>query len=435
MDRDFYKAEEDNTSNFAGQIESRISGVKVHNIGKGQLVVMMESGAVATVYPVTSETCDLFAKTANNDDVDLTGIAWQECLNVLRQLSDANDPDNWWQGKYPQGHASASLDETNSTSTDPVSGAFAQKGQRNNRATEQSEREGWQRIGEETERDQSGRKNVSPIGQPEDPLGRLDRVKRTESVGTETPQVPQDLFDYLREMLPIEPEQIQMDNAGIITLNLDTAKIDVVPQGNNVFGVRVFVNGEQVTETDKVATGDLIRLLFSATDKIQTQLALGNDDANSIDDVSPGDAFSVLKELALENGRPGDLLRNKDLFSLRQGLVLNPNTISGRRFFENDFNSGHTADNEVSASLKGSRMHEGKPVSINENRDASRPYANTLGNKKLVYLPHVGATLVDKSQLPPQKKLSWDARHGVVLVDENAPAPDRRNMWKHHWQP
>ncbi|MBE0546048.1 MAG: hypothetical protein IH623_32380 [Verrucomicrobia bacterium] len=428
MDKDFYRAEETNTSNFASEIESRISGARVRNIGNGQLVVMLDSGAVATVYPVTGETCDMFAKSADNEDVDLKDVSWQECLNVLQKLSDSNDPGNWWNGKFPQGHQSASIEPVSTAK------AFSQAGQKTNRATEQSQREGWQRIGEEKDRDQTGRKDARDYPRGEDPLGRLDRPKRTDEQSAV--QVPQDLFAYLREMLPMEPEQITMDDAGQITLNLDTARIEVISQGH-LFGVKTFVDGDQQTETDKISAGDLIRYLFGIVDKIQTRLALGMEDPNPIDDVSPNDAYSVLKELAVATGAYGgdDILRNKSLTDLKQGLCVARSPFTGRRFAGNDFNSGHTADNEVSASLKGEPMHDGKPVSINENRDASKPYADTLGGKKLVYLPGIGATLVDKSQLPPKKKLSWDAQHGIILADENAPPPDRRNMWKHHWQP
>jgi hypothetical protein len=217
-----------------------------------------------------------------------------------------------------------------------------------------------------------------------------------------------------------------MDDSGTITLNLDTAKIEIIPQGN-AFGVRTYVNGEQKTETDKVPVGTLIPFLFSMVDKLQTLDAM--EDESGVEDVSASDAFSVLRELASESGHSTDILRNKDLFDLKQGLVVSKSPFgTGRRFNGEDFNSGHTADNELSASLRGDTMHHGKPVSINEQRDVSKPYSDTLGGKKLVYLPGVGATLVDKSELPPQKKLNFDPEHGVILTDETTPT-NRKNMW------
>ncbi len=413
MDKIFQQAEQRNCDTLADRIETNVPGCKVTNLGN-QILIMFDNKSVGTVFPLTADTVDIFIKDFQEREWDLKDVSIEKCLDVLRDVAGLTE-------------------ETNSAGVAPVNTAkaFAAPGQKTNRGTEQSQREGWQRIGEEKNRDQSGRKDARDYPFGEDPIGRLDRVKRSEGrrlTETDTPQVPEDLFSYLRDMLPMQPEQITMDDAGTITLTMDSAKIEVVPQGIH-FGVRTYVDGEQASETDKIPTGDLIRYLFGIVDKVQTRIALGKDDANSIDDISSDDAFSTLKEFARETGKSDDILRNKDLFDLKQGLVVRKSPFSGRRFSGDDFNSGHNPDVEISASLKGERTKDGHPVSINESRNISTPYADTLGGKKLVYLPGQGAVLVNAKDMPPKRKLNFDPEHGVVLTEETTPT-NRRGMWK-----
>ena len=93
-------------------------------------------------------------------------------------------------------------------------------------------------------------------------------------------------------------------------------------------------------------------------------------------------------------------------------------TDSGRRFFGSDFVSEGSGSNASGSNtpehLKANTTHGGAPVSINESRDISKPYQDTLGGKKLVYVPGKGAVFVNENQLPPKKE-TWRGTRNFKL--------------------
>ena len=124
----------------------------------------------------------------------LTGISWKQALETLAQINALQ--------------AETTSEETSTASVAGYNtpGAFARQGEKTNRATQQSEREGWQRIGEDdgspqrwaepsktwwqgrfpighasasltegSEREQTGRKDARQYPFGEDPLGKNER--------------------------------------------------------------------------------------------------------------------------------------------------------------------------------------------------------------------------------------------------------------------
>jgi hypothetical protein len=224
-------------------------------------------------------------------------------------------------------------------------------------------------------------------------------------------------------MLPVDSADVEGNK---LALESHGVSIVVTGQADGNFSIQSSIDGEVIQQSENVSAGDLIRWLFFIADAIQKR-AEQNQPSEPVEDVAVNDAYSVLKELAEETGKATDPIRNKSLFDLRQGLVVDKGG-SGRRFFGQDFAPGYTPDPEVSASVRGDTKHNGHPVSLNENRDISRPFSDTLGGRKLVYVQGEGAVLVNAADIPPSKKLAWDAEHGVILTDENLPS-NRKDMW------
>lgn len=432
MDKKFYEASENYCNELADLIERNVPAVMVSNLGFQLLVMFDNNRSVASVYPLTQNTVDIFAKDFRDKNFDMKDVSIEQCLEFLQGM--------------------ASLAEE--TATAAVSGfnsakAFAAPGQKMNRATQQSEREGWSQMLRETEN-----RFENPFG--EDPLGHRSmnpkeksksEGKRKSAIGhnfekgsplalenydsnltgsLSENQSPEILFNYLAEMLPVDKAEIL--DGKILGIAVDDVKIFVLANNGGFTVKSVNGAGELVQDSENFSTGDLIKFLFSVCDGQQKRAAekeIETDIFNSSDanlQVEINDAWNVLKELAKEAGHSDDILRNKDLFDLRQGLIVSKNE-----------NVKHAKESEkaieTSGSLKGATMHGEHPVSINENRDPSRPYQSTLGNKKLVYTLNEGATLVDKNRLPKKKKLNWHPDYGIILTDESVPT-NRNGLWK-----
>ena len=400
MDKIFREHEIKNCDNLAQAFEQEISGCEVTNLGNCVLL-NFDNKSVCTVYPLSAGIVDIFCKTVDDKQHDLKDVTVEKCLDFLRTV--------------------AAL--TEETSTGSVAGydgarAFAAPGQKINRGTEASEKMGWQRIGE-------GRKK-SRLSEPfgRDPLGAKERRSISEVSGSsDAPQV----LEYLAEMLPVDSAEII---GGELVLRIAAVEIRIVSGASENFSIQSFVDGEPVQANDNVTAGNLVRWAFEIVGKIQSRAANKDDSGNDME-ISNDDIWGTIKELARGTGKSDDILRNPDLFSLRQGLCVarSPFENAGRRFFGDDF-INETSGSQVSSSLQGATMHDGKPVSVNESRDISRPYADTLGGKKLVYLPGAGATLICKSQLPKKLKLNFDPHSGqVIFTDESVPTC-KAGMWK-----
>jgi hypothetical protein len=393
MDKAFSQATETHCDELSKKIEATIPAARITNMGWLVLVVL-PNHSVFTVAPLTSATCDVSGTDSQDQRHECENLSWEQALGFLQMVSG-------------------------------------------------------ERIEEETERDQTGRKKVSPLGFPDDPLGsdRSETRPNKNSEGRRASRIghnfeggsplalseqsgsahPSQMYSYLSEMLPVDSADVEGNK---LALESHGVSIVVTGQADGNFSIQSSIDGEVIQQSENVSAGDLIRWLFFISDAIQKR-AEQNQPSEPVEDVAVNDAYSVLKELAEETGKATDPIRNKSLFDLRQGLVMAKPPFdqrSGRRFFGQDFAPGHTPDPEVSASVRGDTTHNGHPVSLNENRDASRPYANTLGGMKLVYVQGEGAVLVDAAQIPPSKKLAWDAKHGVILTDENLPS-NRKDMW------
>jgi hypothetical protein len=258
------------------------------------------------------------------------------------------------------------------------------------------------------------------------------------------------MYSYLSEMLPVDSADVEGNK---LALESHGVSIVVTGQADGNFSLHSSIDGEVIQQSENVSAGDLIRWLFFIADAIQKR-AEQNQPSEPADDVSPSEVFSILKELAKETGKATDPIRNKSLFDLRQGLVMakppfaqrHASLAEGKRECAwckttmGDAPGVATVTHGIcrdckakmlgnsSGSLKGSTMHEGHPVSINENRDISRPFSDTLGGKKLVYVQGEGAVLVNAADIPAPRKLAWHAEHGVILTDENLPS-NRKDMW------
>jgi hypothetical protein len=413
MDKEFYQAEETNCNAFASQIEDTIENCRINNLGY-LIFVMFDNASVASVYPLTKDLCDVFCKDCNDENYERKDLSIQDALIFLAQIS--------------------SLPIQEDTSTGAVAGydtskAFAASGQKSNRAIEQSKREGWKTMNENEASDHPfgedvlGRKSMSSSEKKTSEGKRKSAIAHnfekgsplalSESSGSN--EINQTL-SYLAEMLPADNAEIEGDT---LTVAIDCVKIIITQQDDRNFSIQSYVDAEKVQESENLSTSDLIKWAFSICGQIQSRCAARNAENNL--EISNDEIFSTLKELARESGMSDDILRNKDLFNLKKLSV------------PKSENSIHPKESvpamESSSSVMGSNTHNGHPVSLNEARDASRPYADTLGGKKLVYLPGIGATFVDVNEITPQRKLNFDPVYGVVLTESSQPT-NRKGMWK-----
>lgn len=391
------------------QIQTNIEGVRVKNIGS-QLILIFNNKSVATVYPVTGTTVDLYCRDFQDRAIEKKDLNIETLLGFVKQI--------------------ASL-QAEQTATGDASGynpanAFAAPGQKSNRGTEQAKREGWQVVNEID-------RLKHPFG--EDPLGANERnpKEKSRSEGKRKSAIAHNYeggsplalgestgdnqtLEYLAEMLPCDSTEI---DGGKLAVTIESASLIATVQPNGNFALQTFVAGELVLENENIPASDLIKLTFQICGHIQSKIA-ERDNGTDETDVEPNDVWETIRELAKENGESTDPIRNKNLFDLRQGLC-----VSRAPFAES---APATGSRDATPAVHGSTTHGGHPCSLNEGRDASRPYADTLGGKVLRYIPGLGAVFVNKKDLPPEKKLAWTPENGVVLTEANKPT-NRKGMW------
>jgi hypothetical protein len=394
------------------QISTNIEGVRVKNIGS-QLIILFDNKSVATVYPVTGTTVDLYCRDFQDRAIEKKDLNIETLLGLIGQIATL---------------------QTEQTATGDVSGysparAFAASGQTSNRGTQASERAGWQVVNEID-------RLKHPFG--EDPLGANARnpQEKSRSEGNKKSAIrhnyeggsPLNLsensggnqtLEYLAEMLPVDSAEI---NGGKLVVTIESASLVATVQPNGNFALNTFVAGELILENENLPASDLIKLAFQICGYTQSKIA-ERDSGTDETEVEPNDVWETIRELAKASGRSTDPLRNKDLFDLRQGLC-----VSRAPFAES---ARATVSNGATPAVHGATTHNGSPVSLNEGRDASRPYADTLGGKVLRYIHGIGCVFVNKSDLPKEKFLSWNASKGhVELVEgkENV----KRPSW--HWR-
>lgn len=385
MDKDFLKAEQSNAVALSQRIEDTIPGAKVTNMG-WLILVRLENGSIFTLAPLTSEKCDLNGTDCLDLKHELQAVAWNDALRLLQDVGTL---------------------QTEQSST----GAVA--------PTVQPVATTKRKVSETIRTENPFGKN--PLGQDRyeaKPRQTFDRHSTRSpltlseiSGSTETPQV----LEYLSEMLPADSATIAN---GELVVVIDMVKIVFTSQANGNFLVRSFVDGEAVQEAENVTAGDLVKWAFEICGQIQSRVA--ECDSKGAD-VEPSDVHSVLKELAKETGAYGgdDILRNKSLTDLKGLCVSRPP-------FDRQQSPASFAGNVTESLVRGGTWHNGHPVRLCEN-NAAKPYGNGLSGKKLVYTLNEGATLVDADKLPPKMKLSYDDKHGVVMVPETQPT--KRPSW------
>ena len=86
MDPEFLKSSEATCAELAGQIEAQIEGVRVNNLGT-QILLMFDNKSVATIYPLTADTVDIFAKDFRDRDFDLKDLSIAKALEFIRELA------------------------------------------------------------------------------------------------------------------------------------------------------------------------------------------------------------------------------------------------------------------------------------------------------------------------------------------------------------
>lgn len=394
------------------QIQASIEGVRVKNIGS-QLILIFNNKSVATVYPVTGTTADLYCRDFADRETEKKNLNIETLLGLIRQIATL---------------------QAEQTATGDGAGysparAFAGNGQTSNRGTEQAKREGWQVVNEID-------RLKHPFG--EDPLGANERNpkeksrsegKRKSAIGHNyeggsplslgESTADNQTLEYLAEMLPVDSSELAGSK---LTVSIDSTSLVATVQPNGNFTLQTFVAGELILENENIPAADLIKLAFQICGFIQSKIA-ERDSGTDESEVESNDVWETIRELALENGESGDVIRNKNLFDLRQGLC-----VSRAPFAES---VPATGSKDETPAVHGSTTHSGKPVSLNEGRDASRPYADTLGGKVLRYVHGIGCVFVNKSDLPKEKFLSWnDSKGHVELVEgkENV----KRPSW--HWR-
>jgi len=218
MDKIFSQATEQYCSELTRQIETQVQGVRVNNLGS-QLVLHFDNKSVATVYPVTNSACDIFAKDNQEREHEWTGISWQECLGLLKELSqipDGNAPSQWWNEKYPVGHQSASFAE----------------GER------------------------------KPFGP--DPLGRNERRQGRCLQESTLPRIVygSELFRYLKEVLPVAEDEVFVDGAGNFIVAVEPLLLRIIPKGANLYDVETFVGEKREPQQVQLSHGETLRYVF-----------------------------------------------------------------------------------------------------------------------------------------------------------------------------
>jgi hypothetical protein len=277
----------------------------------------------------------------------------------------------------------------------------------------------------------------------DDPLGAKARKqdrKLNESSSVESGSIQEsapayglngaESFAHLKEVLPLADNESFVDDAGNFIIAVDALRVRIIPKGANLFDVESFVSEKRMPKQTQLTYEETVKGVFDLVAAVegvkQTQAANVTDD----DEFETGDVYEVLRELAGELGHPTDNFRNRSLFDLRAGLVIE----SKKPNIKNDLLSGLDQHLEKFSTLKSdtceriksdattkARWFRGHPVAV----------AGEMHGKTLAYVQNVGAVLVDKKDMPPSKslKLSWDDKRGAVLVPITEQV--KRPSWKH----
>lgn len=402
---------------------------------------IMKSGPYSVVTMENSTHCfqqvaenvfDLNGTAKDGSKTDQQGLTADELEHLLLTAYRAENPDSIPTSPTWKDNEDLEKEKANEqTATGGVAGynpakAFSSPHQKINRAVEQSKREGWTNINESAEW----------------------QLK--------------ELVKHFQAILPIEADDISADDYGNINIESNELRIWIKPKGANLFDVQTCVGDTPQPRQVALPMSKMVQFIFDAASvEKETATLVGNlgkenkktmlrDSDNEADadddDLTISDAFSVLKELAVETGAYGgdDILRNKTLYDLRGLVVSKNNSVTKKPFvtlreqLAERFNrppmdqKTNLREQVTPRNLRAENVKNGAPVSLNENRNVCCPYKNTLGGKVLIMDPVKGAVLVDKTQLQEGMKLSWDKEQGAVMVP--ATEETKRPSWKPYWQ-
>lgn len=366
MDKEFSRAAENACDAIASLIEENVPSCQVRNLGF-QIIVLFDNKSVATVYPLTAGTVDLYGNDFNDEEYDLKNIPVQQCLETLNQLAGMNEESG-----------------TAAAGAYSPANAFMAPGQTKNRATAYAEKEGWVNI-ENKKRWLRETENLTQNPFGEDPLGAKGmnpKEKKTSegrraskidhnyaggsplalsedsgsnsiSTGSLAENETVNALTQLAEKLPVDDFEIVDDK--FLGLKIDCVSVFVMAQKDGNFATKAVVDGEVVQQSDNIPLGDLTKWLFTICDNVEKRAAekeVASQELGIEPDAS--DVYEIMRELAEESGQSTDIIRNKSLFDLKQGLTVpkskNENV---KRPIE--------AEQPVSSSLKGSTVKDGKP--------------------------------------------------------------------------
>jgi hypothetical protein len=397
METIWQQAEQENASKIAQHMEDLFPDARVRNLGFS-VVIIFQNKSVASVFPVTADAVDVFARD-ERETYDLKDLSFSECLEVLKKLS--------------------TLQPEQTVAGYNVPGSFTAPGQKKNRGTEQSEREGWSVLKPLNEIDRL----KDPFGK--DPLGAKARQKISEDQSPE-------IFEYLAEVLPVDSADIQGEK---LTLEISLVTITVSQGENGNFSIFTQIDGETVQQSENISAGDLVKWLFSTCEEIQTRVAKYGNSNTAEDDISCNDVFETLKKLAVETGAYGgdDILKNKSLLNLN-ALVASPPF--DRRKSPESFVGESSGSYQITESraVPAEKMKYGHPARLFENTiasDASAPYS-MMNEWALVDLGKMkgGVQLVRKNDLPRKLIWNWNPEVGCHLSPEPISKHDYKSMRK-----
>lgn len=393
---------------FGQHLQNRMKKSRV--LITGPYVFIFLESATFCLYVVCNGIFDISGQFSNGETVEKENMSSEDVEAFLMQVYFNENPDELpqcssWKDQEPKNEDSGEVAGYNPAK------CFSHPDQKINRATKQSEKEGWNRLAE-----------------------------------------------HLQNLLPVEPGRILLEESGNIRIKSDDLNLEIIPHDGQLFTVKILIGGKTILEKRNLPYSKMLQFVFeSAMAEIETRkLVAGIGQGNETDDpescadedeeeVTEADCFEVLKELAGEIGQPTDIIRNKSLIDLRGLVVANPSInpqpfITLREQLAEKFDQKPQGEKSalreetIPQNLRGAKTLYGAPVSLNERRDVSRPYKSTLGkNMTLAMHPQLGAVIVDKSQVDHGMKLSWDHEQGAVLVPDNEPT--KRPSWRSNWQP
>lgn len=390
MDKTYQTAELNNADALSQRIQDQFPDAKVSNLG-WLVMVRFESGSIFTLAPLTNDTCDVSGTDSQDQKHEFNSVAWDDALQFLASMEAGQPVQEISRLEHPFGE-------------DPL-------GQHDRNPQEKENSEG---------------KRKSPIThnwENGSPLALNESGPRM-LYGSE-------LFQYLKEVLPVEDGEAFIDDAGNFIISVSPVRVRVIPKGANLYDVETFVGDKREPQQVQLSHAETIRYVFDLVSTVQRfdepPALAGGDDDQEIDAI---DSYEELRELAGELGKPTDVLRNKELFNLRAGLVTEgkrnaPATsdlLSGldkhlQKFGALKHEHGETAATDMQSKVKWFRGH---PVAMKGG----------MNGKALRYVQDGGALIVSKKDIPPTdaKQLSWTDAAGVVMVPITEQA--KRPSWK-----